>query len=162
MAHSASAGHLPHDPVVDYRDDRLAHLASGDLDIFFSAARARASLSNGRAPPPTSLSRAGTDPISPSQPFHNGVSDKVANRAAGLAAVGEYRRAMEALNSNPVASGRGVHEELSRLHPQDDDDLADVLPHPFSLPRIKFRASELDTMEVVARCPRKSSPYVDG
>jgi hypothetical protein len=39
---------------------------------------------------------------------------------------------MEALNSNPVASGRGVHEELSRLHPQDDDDLANVLPDPFS------------------------------
>jgi hypothetical protein len=39
---------------------------------------------------------------------------------------------MEALNSNPVASDRGVHEELSRLHPQEDDDLAVVLPDPFS------------------------------
>jgi hypothetical protein len=43
---------------------------------------------------------------------------------------------MKALNSNPVASGRGVHEELSRLHPQDSDDLANMLPDPFSLPRI--------------------------
>jgi hypothetical protein len=49
----------------------------------------------------------------------------------------ENVRAMVALNSNPVAIGRGVHEELSRLHPQNDDDLADVLPDPFSLPRIK-------------------------
>jgi hypothetical protein len=56
----------------------------------------------------------------------------------------------------------GVHEELSRLHPHDDDDLADVLPDPFSLPRIKPYASEVDIMEVVARCPRKSSPHVDG
>jgi hypothetical protein len=62
---------------------------------------------------------------------------------------------MEALDSNSVESGYGVHEELSRLHPQDDDDLADVLPEPFSLPRIKFHASEVDIMEVVARCPRK-------
>ena len=97
--------------------------------------------------------RAGTDPISPSQPFHNGVSAKVAHRAANLAAVGEYRRAMEALSSNPVASGRGVYEELSRLHPQDDDDLTDLLPDPLSLPRIKLRASEVDIMEVVARYP---------
>jgi hypothetical protein len=89
-----------------------------------------------------------------SQPFHNGVSAKVANnRAASLVAVGEYRRATEALSSNPVASDRGVHEELSRLHPQNDDDLADVLPDPFSLPHIKLRASEVDIMEVVARCP---------
>jgi hypothetical protein len=36
------------------------------------------------------------------------------------------------------------------------------LPDPFSLPRIKLRASEVDIMEVVARCPRKSSPHVDG
>jgi hypothetical protein len=57
-------------------------------------------------------------------------------------------------------NGRG--EQLSRLHPQDDDDLADVLPYPFSLPRIKLRASEVDIMEVVARCTRKSSPHVDG
>jgi hypothetical protein len=69
---------------------------------------------------------------------------------------------MEALHSNPVASGRGVRGELSRLHPKDDDDLADVLPDPFSLPRIELLASEVDIMEVVARCPRKSSPYVDG
>jgi hypothetical protein len=69
---------------------------------------------------------------------------------------------MEALNSNPVASGRGVHEELSRLHSQDYDDLADVLPDPFSLPCIKLHASEVDIMEVVARCPRNSSPLVDG
>jgi hypothetical protein len=55
-----------------------------------------------------------------------------------------------------------VHEELSRLHPQDDDDLADVLQDPFSLPRIKLRASEVDIMEVAARCPRKSNPHVDG
>jgi hypothetical protein len=55
-------------------------------------------------------------------------------------------------SSNPVASGRGVHEKISRLHPQDDDDLADVLPDPFSLPRIKLRASEVDIMEVVAKC----------
>jgi hypothetical protein len=115
-----------------------------------------------RAPPPTSLLRADTDPISPSQPFHNGVSAKVTNRAASLAAVGEYRRAMEALSSNPVANGREVHEKLSRLHPQDDDDLADVLPAPFSLPRIKLRASEVCIMEVAARCPRKSSHHVDG
>jgi hypothetical protein len=140
---------------------RFHALASGDLDTLFSASRAHASLTNGRAPPPTSLPRAGTDSISPSQPFHNGVSAKVANRAAGLAAVGEYRRAMEAPNSNPVASGHGVHEELSRLHPEDDDDLADALPDPFSLPRINLHASEFDIMEVVARCPRKSIPRVD-
>jgi hypothetical protein len=60
---------------------------------------------------------------------------------------------MEALNSNPVASGRGVHEKLSGLHPQDGDDSADVLPDPFSLIRIKLHASEvlwrslLDTLE---------------
>jgi hypothetical protein len=128
----------------------------------FSAARAHAFFTNGRAPPPTSLSRAGTDPISPLQPFHNGVSAKVANRAASLVAVGEFRCVMEALSSNPVASARGVHEELSRLHPKDDDDLADVFSDPFSLPRIKLRASEVDIMEVIARCPRKSSPHVDG
>jgi hypothetical protein len=68
---------------------------------------------------------------------------------------------MEALNSNPVASGRGVHEELSRLHPQDDDDLAGVLPDPFSLSRIKLLASEVDIMEVVPRCPWKSFSQVD-
>jgi hypothetical protein len=155
-------GICPLDPVADYRDNRLAHWASRDLDTLFSAARAHASLTNGRAPPPTSVSRAGTDPISPSQPFHNGVSAKVANRAASLAAVGEYHRAMEALNSNPVASGRGVHEELSRWQPQDDEDLADVLLGPFALPRIKLRASEADIMKFVARCSRKSSPHVDG
>jgi hypothetical protein len=162
MADFTYAGHLPLDPVVDYCNNRLVHWASGDLDTLFSAARAHASLTNGRALPPTSLSRAGTDPISPSQPLHNRVSAKVANRAASLAAVGEYRRAMEALHSNPVASGRGVHEELSRLHPQDDDDLTDVFQDPFSLPRIKLRASEVDITEVVARCPRKSSPHVYG
>jgi hypothetical protein len=69
---------------------------------------------------------------------------------------------MKPQSSNPVASGRGVHEELSRLHPQDDDDHADVLPDLFSLPCIKLRASEVDIMDVVARCPRKSSPHVDG
>jgi hypothetical protein len=74
-----------------------------------------------------------------------------------------YRRAMEVLSSNSVASGRGVHEELSRLHPQDDDDIAEVLPDPFSLPRIKLRASKVDIMEVVAICPhRKFNPHVDG
>jgi hypothetical protein len=88
------------------------HCASRYLDTLFSAARAHASLANGRALPPTSLPRAGTDPMSISQPFHSGVSAKVATRAASLAAVGEYRRAMETLKSNPVASGRGVHEEL--------------------------------------------------
>jgi hypothetical protein len=119
-----------------------------------SAALAHASLSNARAPSPTSLPRAGTDHIFTSQPFYNGVSATVANRAASLDVVGGYRRVMEALNSNPVASGRGVHEELSRLHPQDDDDLADVLPDPFSLLCIKIYASEVDIMEVVARCPR--------
>jgi hypothetical protein len=50
---------------------------------------------------------------------------------------------MEALNSNPFASGRGVHAELSRLYPQDDEDFADVLPDPFSLPRIKLHARSL-------------------
>jgi hypothetical protein len=59
---------------------------------------------------------------------------------------------MEALSSNPAASDRGVHKELSRLHPKGEDDLADVLPGPFSLPRIKLHASEVDIMEVVARC----------
>jgi hypothetical protein len=53
-----------------------------------------------------------------------------------------------------------------RNHPycthKDDDDLADVLPDLFSLPRIKLHASEVGIMEVVARCPRKSSPHVDG
>jgi hypothetical protein len=83
--------------------------------------------------------------MSTSEPFHNGVSGNVANRAASLAAVGEYlyHRAMEALKSNLVASGRGVHEEVSRLHPQDDDDDADLLPDRFSLPRIKLHASKL-------------------
>jgi hypothetical protein len=104
----------------------------------------------------------GTDPMFTSQPFHNGVSAMVANRVASLAAVGDYRRAMGALNSNLVASGRGVHEKKSRLHPQDDNDPADVLPDPFSLPRIKLHASEVDIMEVFARYPRKSSPHVDG
>jgi hypothetical protein len=71
------------------------------------------------------------------QPFNKGVSAMATNRTASRVAVGEYRRdMMEALNFNPVASGRGVREELSRVHPQDDDDLADVLPDPFSLPRI--------------------------
>jgi hypothetical protein len=72
------------------------------------------------------------------------------------------RRPMEALNSNPVASCRGVNEELSRLHPQHDDDLADVFLDPFSLPRFKIHAPEVDIIEVVARFPRKSSPHVDG
>jgi hypothetical protein len=105
MADFTSAEHLPPDPVADYRDNRLAHWASRDLDTLFSAARALASLGSGRAPPPSSLPRDNTDPMSTSQPFHNGVSAKVADRAASLAAVGEYRRAMEALNSNPVARG---------------------------------------------------------
>jgi hypothetical protein len=96
------------------------------------------------------------------QSFPNGVLAKVADRAASLAAVGEYRCAMEALTSNPVASGRGVNEEFSRLHPQNYDYLRGVLPDPFSLPRIKLNASEVDIMEVVDRCPRKSSPHVDG
>jgi hypothetical protein len=65
---------------------------------------------------------------------------------------------METLNSNPVASGRGVNEELLGLHPQDDDDLADVLPDPCFLPRIKLHASEVDIMEV-ARCARKPDPH---
>jgi hypothetical protein len=51
--------------------------------------------------------------MSTSQPFHNGVSAKVANRAASLATVGEYRRELEGIDSNPVASGRVVHEESS-------------------------------------------------
>jgi flagellar assembly factor FliW len=58
---------------------------------------------------------------------------------------------MEALNSNPCASGRGVHEELSRLHSQNDDDLADVLLDPFSLRRIEIHDLEVDILEVVAR-----------
>jgi hypothetical protein len=69
---------------------------------------------------------------------------------------------MKALSSNTVARGVGVHEEIPRLHPQDEDDLADVLPDPFSLSCIKLRASEVGIMEVVARCPRKSSPHADG
>jgi hypothetical protein len=69
---------------------------------------------------------------------------------------------MEALNSNLVASGRGVHEKKSQLHPQDDNDLADVLPDPISLPRIKLHASIIDIMVVFARYSRKSSPHVDG
>jgi hypothetical protein len=104
-----SARHLPPNPVVGYRDNRLAHWASRDLDTLLSAARAHASLTNWRAPPLTSLPRAVDDPMSTLQFFHNGVSAKVANRAARLAAVGEYRRAMEALKSNHVASGRGGH-----------------------------------------------------
>jgi hypothetical protein len=100
--------------------------------------------------------------MSTSHPFHNGVSAKVATRAASLAAVGEHRRGMEALNSNPVASGRGLNEELSRLHQHDEDDLADVLRDPFTLLRIRLHAAEVDIMEVVARRPRKSCPYVDG
>jgi hypothetical protein len=69
---------------------------------------------------------------------------------------------MEALSFNPVANGRGVHEGFSRLHPQDDDDLADVLPDPFILPLMKLRASEVDLMEVVAKFPQKSTHHVDG
>jgi hypothetical protein len=38
----------------------------------------------------------------------------------------------------------------------------DVLPDPFSLPRIKLRAPEVYIMEVVVRCPQKSIPHVDG
>jgi hypothetical protein len=69
---------------------------------------------------------------------------------------------MEALNSNPVASSaRGVHEELSRFHPQGDGDLADVLLDPFSLPRNIFPTSGVGIIEVVARCPRKSGPHID-
>jgi hypothetical protein len=99
--------------------------------------------------------------MSTSQSVHHGVLDKVADRAASLYAVWEYRRAMEALSSNPVASGRGVHEELSRLHPQDSD-LADVLSDIVSLSCIKLHALEVDTIEAVARCPRKSGYHVDG
>jgi hypothetical protein len=51
---------------------------------------------------------------------------------------------------------------MSRFHPQDDDDLADMLPGLFSLPHIKLHASKADMMGVAARCPRKSSPHVDG
>jgi hypothetical protein len=69
---------------------------------------------------------------------------------------------MEALNANSVASGRGVHDELSRLRPRDDDDFADVLPGPFSFTRIKLHASAADIIEIIARCPRKYSPHVDG
>jgi hypothetical protein len=94
MADFTSAGHLPPDPVVDYIDNRLAHWASGDLDTLFSAARAHAYQWAGTATYFTFDGR--YRPIYPSQPFHNGVSAKVANRAASLAAVGEYRRAMEA------------------------------------------------------------------
>jgi hypothetical protein len=50
---------------------------------------------------------------------------------------------MEALNSNPVASGHGVHRELLRLHPRDDDDLADVLLDPFSLPRMSVVSNSM-------------------
>jgi hypothetical protein len=143
VADFTSAGHLPPDPVVDYRGNRLAHWASRDLDTLFSAAGAHASLNNGRAPPPTSLPTFRGPVPTPSplrSPFITASRPKVANRAASLAVVGEYSRAMEALNSNPVASGRGVHEKFSRLHPSDDDNLADVLPDPFSLPRIKLHA----------------------
>jgi hypothetical protein len=38
-----------------------------------------------------------------------------------------------------------MHEELLRFHTQDDDDdLADALPDPFSVSRFKFNASEVD------------------
>jgi hypothetical protein len=37
-----------------------------------------------------------------------------------------------------------------------------VLPDPFSLYRIKLHTSEVDVMEVVARCLGKFSPHVDG
>jgi hypothetical protein len=112
MADFTLTGHLPPNPVVDYRGNRLvARWTSRYLDTLFSAARAHASLTNVHTPPPISLSRPGTDPISPSELFHNGVPAMVANRAASLPTVGEYRRAMEALSTNPVASGRGGHEE---------------------------------------------------
>jgi hypothetical protein len=87
-------------------------MASRDLDTLFSDARAHASLGNGRAPPPSSLPRDGTDSMSTSQSVHHGVSANVVDRAASLAAVGEYRRATEAQNSNPVASGSGVREQM--------------------------------------------------
>jgi hypothetical protein len=48
------------------------------------------------------------------------------------------------------------------LHPQDDDDVADVLPDPFSLPRIKLHTSEVDITEVVARYPPNPSHHIDG
>jgi hypothetical protein len=140
----------------------LSPLSVRRPDTLLSAVRAYSILGSGRVPPPTSLALEETDSVSSSRSFHNGVSTKIADRAASLAAVEEYCRAMEALSSTPGTSCRGVHEEYSRLHPQDDDDFADVLPDPLSLPRTKLRASEVDIMEVVARCRRKSSPYVDG
>jgi hypothetical protein len=56
MVDFTSVGHLPPDPAADYRDNRLAHWALGNLDTLLSAARAHASLTNGWARPPTSLS----------------------------------------------------------------------------------------------------------
>jgi hypothetical protein len=82
MADFTVAGHLSRDTVADYRNNRLAHWASGDLDTLFSAARAHASLTNGRKPPPTSIPRDSTDPMSTSHFFSNGVLAEVANRAA--------------------------------------------------------------------------------
>jgi hypothetical protein len=66
----------------------------------------------------------------PSACLRHAVSAMASDQAASQAAVGKYLRAMEALNSNPVVSCRGVHEKLSRLLSQDDDDLADVKPYP--------------------------------
>jgi hypothetical protein len=139
----SSVGHIRHDSLDDCRDNRLAHLASRDLDTLFSTIRAHASLGSGRAPPPTSLPRYGADSMSTWQSFHYGVSAKVADWANSLAAVGEYRRAVEAPNSNSIARGRGVHGEFSRSHPQDDDVLVDVLPDPLYLTHIELLASKL-------------------
>jgi hypothetical protein len=163
MADFTCVGHLPPDPVADYRDNLLPHWVSGDLDTLFFAARAHASLSTLWAGTATYLTSKGRH--RPHVHFaysHNGVSAKAAARTASLAAVGDYRRAMETHASTPLKVLGRVHEELSRLHQQEDDDLEDVLLDPFSLPRIKLHASEVNDMEVIARCPRKSSPHVDG
>jgi hypothetical protein len=102
MADFTAAGHLPHVTVADNRDNRLARWAPRDLDALFTAARAHASFGTGRAPPLTSLPSDGTDSIS----FRQGISVKIVDHAACLAAVGECRRAiMEAVNSSPIASG---------------------------------------------------------
>jgi hypothetical protein len=113
MVAFAPAGHLPPDPVADYRDNRLTQWNSGDLDSLFAAARAHASLSPGR---PTS-SRPNGESVD-SQLGEGLVSLKIADRAASLVSVGEYRHAIAALNATPIASGPSVHEELTRLHPQ--------------------------------------------
>jgi hypothetical protein len=100
MENFTSYMHLHPDPVADYHDNRLAHWAFGDMDTLFSFVGAHASLGNGGTPLPASFQKNGTHPL------HHGVLVATIDLVAGLIAVGQYHRAMEALNSNRVETSR--------------------------------------------------------